>query len=133
MRGRFFRLSFIALVLVLAVPTLNAQAGSGPKVKLVVRVTLESSETFKWSLNCSPNSGSHPSVSSACKYLGTSAGKKALTTKVVNSNCPQVFGGESKGRISGVAYGQKIALDLDRRDGCRISQWESLIRLLGHR
>jgi len=111
----------------------QAIAASQSKVKLVVRVELETGETYKWSLNCKPNSGSHPTLNSTCNFLTSSAARKVFDPKPISTSCLQIFGGDSKAKITGTFYSKRVSVDLDRRDGCKIAQWESLIKIVRYR
>ena len=134
MRGKVLIYSFLLITVVGWLPSLhNAVAASNPKVKLIVNVIEESGQVFKWTLNCQPNSGNHPSLGSACRFLTTIEGKRALTIKPSSTNCLQVFGGEATARITGLFYGKKVSVTLNRKDGCGITQWDSLIKLVRYR
>jgi hypothetical protein len=126
-------LALIVLICGVSIPLDQASAASQPKVKLAVRVDLETGETFRWTLNCRPNSGNHPAINATCNFLSTNAGRKVLNPKPASTSCLQIFGGDSKAKITGTFYGKRVSLDLDRRDGCKIAQWESLIRIVRYR
>ena len=125
--------ALISLALGVFAPSYQASAVAQPKIKLVVRVDLETGKTFKWSLNCRPNSGTHPSLTSTCNYLTSNAGRKVFSPQPTSTSCLQIFGGDSKGKITGTFYGKRISVDLDRTDGCKIAQWEALIKLVRYR
>jgi hypothetical protein len=114
-------------------PIDQANGASQSKIKLVVRVDLETGKKFRWALNCRPNSGTHPAITSTCDFLTSNAGKKVFNLRPASTSCLQIFGGDSKANITGTFYGKRISVDLDRRDGCRIAQWESLIRVVRFR
>ena len=125
--------ALISLIVVFLLPSYQASAAAQPKIKLVVRVDLETGKTFKWTLSCRPNSGTHPSLTSTCNFLTSNAGRKVFSPKPVSTSCLQIFGGDSKGKITGTFYGKGISVDLDRTDGCKIAQWESFIKLVRYR
>ncbi len=133
-RGKFAHcVALISLTFGVFSPSYQASAVAQSKIKLVVRVDLETGKTYKWSLNCRPNSGTHPSLTSTCNFLTSNAGRKIFNPQPTSTTCLQIFGGDSKAKITGTFYSKKISVEMDRRDGCRIAQWDSLIKVVRYR
>jgi hypothetical protein len=77
-----------------------------------------------WTLVCAGFvEGSHPQAQAACDHLaGMSEPFTPLAGDII---CTEQYGGDQTARITGRWAGQGVELDLSRRDGCRISQWDS--------
>jgi hypothetical protein len=107
-----------------------ATASAASATTLQVKITGEDKTSFNWTLKCQPNSGTHPKVSTACKFLNTTAGKKAILELPKNEMCTEIYGGGITARIFGNFKGKKVDLRLDRKNGCKIAQWDSLMKVL---
>jgi|688.fasta_scaffold359030_2 hypothetical protein len=105
-------------------------ASAASAITLQIKVMGEDKKSFNWNLKCQPNSGSHPQISTACKFLNTATGKKAMLEPPKKDMCTQIYGGDITARISGTFKGKKVNLSLNRKDGCKIAQWDSLIKVL---
>jgi len=105
-------------------------ASAASAISLQVKITGEDKASFNWTLKCQPNSGTHPKVSTACKFLNTATGKKAILDLPKNEMCTEIYGGGITGRIFGDFQGKKVNLRLDRKNGCKIAQWDSLMKVL---
>jgi hypothetical protein len=99
--------------------------------KIFLRLEVISSNNVekKWTLKCGPTGGNHPYKNQACKFLLSSAGKKALFPQRAET-CTQIFGGSATATITGRYRDAALKLDLDRRDGCGINSWDQLIKIL---
>lgn len=126
---KFKEVAMFLCVIPLTFSTMETASASSA-VSLQVKISGEDKKTFSWILKCQPNSGSHPKVSTACKFLNTPAGKKAILELPKNEMCTQIYGGAITARIFGDFRGKKINLRLDRKDGCKIAQWDSLMKVL---
>lgn len=97
---------------------------------LVVEVDLgDGSPQQRWTLTCVGFvSGNHPEAERACEHLTSLDEPFApLPADVV---CTQVYGGPQTARVTGLWGGDPVDLQLSRTDGCRISQWDSLVPLV---
>jgi hypothetical protein len=103
--------------------------GAQPLVSLRVQVEASSGDEFRWSVRCSPNSGTHPKLKVVCSKFKS---KKFRSLFVENEEevCTQIFGSNANARITGTVYGKRVNLQLDRRDGCGIALWQSLQLIL---
>ena len=119
---------FLFLLTLFFAPMEISSAASA--ITLEVKITGEDKTSFNWSLKCQPNGGSHPKVSMACKFLNTPAGKRAILELPKNEMCTEIYGGGITGRIFGDFRGKKVNLRLDRKNGCKIAQWDSLMKVL---
>lgn len=77
-----------------------------------------------WTLVCAGFvEGTHPQAQAACDHLaGMTEPFAPLADDLM---CTEQYGGDQTARITGRWAGQVVELDLSRRDGCRISQWDS--------
>ncbi|MCA0143418.1 SSI family serine proteinase inhibitor [Blastococcus sp. LR1] len=77
-----------------------------------------------WTLVCAGFvEGTHPQAQAACDHLaGMTEPFAPLADDLM---CTEQYGGDQTARITGRWAGQAVELDLSRRDGCRISQWDS--------
>jgi hypothetical protein len=82
-----------------------------------------------WTLSCSePVEGTHPEAAAACAHLRTLEDPFApLPPDIV---CTEQFGGPQTAQVLGSWDGKLVDLELSRVDGCRISQWDSLVPLV---
>ena len=112
-------------------PTDDALAGSDrPLNDLLVEQDLgDGSPPQRWTLVCAGTAtGDHPQAEAACAHLADVADPFApLPTDLL---CAEVYGGPQTATVSGVWNGEPVALELARRNGCEIAQWDSLGPLL---
>jgi hypothetical protein len=97
---------------------------------LQVEVDLgDGSAAETWTLTCVEFvEGSHPSAQAACDHLdGMQDPFAPLPADVV---CSQQYGGPQTAHVIGRWAGTQVDLRLSRVDGCRISQWDSLVPLV---
>ena len=112
-------------------PSDDALTDEGVLNELVVVQDLgDGSEPQDWTLRCDGDSpsGSHPQPEAACEHLVAIENPFApLPTDLL---CTEVYGGPQTALVSGVWNGEPVDLELSRRNGCEISQWDSLGPLL---
>lgn len=97
---------------------------------LVVRIDQgDGSAPESWTLTCAGTSdGTHPDADAACALLaGLDDPFAPLPADVA---CTEQYGGPQSAHVTGVWGGDPVDLELTRVDGCRISQWDSLVPLL---
>ena len=99
------------------------------KIFLRIDVTYSNNKTKKWTLKCGPTGGNHPYRQKSCNFLLSKQGKSALFPKQVEA-CTKIFGGTAVAAINGRFENTQIKLNLDRKDGCGIDTWDSLIQIL---
>jgi hypothetical protein len=99
------------------------------KIFLRIDVTYSNNKTKKWTLKCGPTGGNHPYRQKSCNFLLSEQGKSVLFPKQVEA-CTKVFGGTAVAAINGRFENTRIKLNLDRKDGCGIETWDSLIQIL---
>jgi Subtilisin inhibitor-like len=136
--GRVVLLALLALTAVVSACA-DAPAGNGggnagaaadqAESELVVEVDRgDGSSLESWSLTCGGNvSGTHPDGGAACAHLEELDDPFA---PVPGDVCTEQFGGPQTAHITGVWGGKPVDLELSRTDGCRIAQWDALVRLL---
>ena len=89
----------------------------------------DGTEPQTWRLSClEAVTGSHPDSEAACAHLKTMDNPFApIADDVV---CTEQFGGPQTSHVIGRWAGGQVDLELSRVDGCRISQWDSLVPLV---
>ena len=107
-------------------PDANADVS---KIFLRIDVTYSNNKTKKWTLKCGPTGGNHPYRQKSCNFLLSKQGKSALFQKQPEV-CTNIFGGTAVASINGRFENTRIMLNLDRKDGCGIKTWDSLIQIL---
>jgi hypothetical protein len=118
--------SAISALLLSSFQDANADAS---KIFLSIDVTYSNKKTKKWTLRCGPTGGNHPYRQKSCNFLLSKQGKTALFPKQVEA-CTKIFGGTAVASINGRFENTRIMLNLDRKDGCGIETWDSLIQIL---
>jgi Subtilisin inhibitor-like len=84
-------------------------------------------EVYTLDCLCEP-AGDHPAPDAACAHLaGLDEPFAPLDEDLV---CTEQYGGPQTAHVIGRWNGTDIDLELDRTDGCAISQWDSLGPLL---
>jgi hypothetical protein len=111
-------------------PTEGAAGTSGADNDVVVRVDEgDGSEPVTWTLTCGGTpEGTHPSAEEACAHLATL--DEPFAPLPDDQLCTQQYGGPQSAHVAGTWGGRRVDLELTRVDGCRISQWDSLVPLL---
>ena len=72
--------------------------------------------------------GEHPEPAAACaRLLRMDDPFEPLAPDLM---CTEQYGGPQTARVTGTWQGQVVDLELSRVDGCRISQWDSLVPLV---
>ena len=89
----------------------------------------DGSPPAEWTLSClGEPTGTHPDAAAACEHLtGLDDPFAPLPGDVA---CTEQYGGPPTAHVTGLWYGEDVDLELSRTDGCRISQWDSLVPLL---
>jgi Subtilisin inhibitor-like len=89
----------------------------------------DGTEPQTWTLSClGAVTGSHPDPEAACAHLKTMDDPFAPIPDDVA--CTEQFGGPQTSHVIGRWAGEEVDLQLSRVDGCRISQWDSLVPLV---
>lgn len=88
----------------------------------------DGSDPQTWELTCSPPSGTHPDPEGACADLA--AADRPFAEPDPDLMCTEQYGGPQTARVTGTWDGQPVEASFDRVDGCAISRWDSLGRLL---
>ena len=98
-----------------------------PAAAVSITVTRDG-RTREATLECDPNGGTHPSPDEACRALAANVG--ALDPVPGDVACTQIFGGPERARIEGTVSGRRVDARLSRSNGCEISRWDHLERVL---
>ena len=124
-------------VLVLSVLLLAACSSSGeslgadrPRDELVVEIDRgDGSPPERYTLRCDGTpTGDHPDPEAACRDLAALEDPFApLPTDLI---CTEVYGGPQTALVTGTWRGEPVDLRVARRNGCEITQWDSLGALL---
>ena len=97
---------------------------------LVVRIDQgDGSAPESWRLTCAGTAdGTHPDAEATCAHLaGLDDPFAPLPDDVA---CTEQYGGPQSAHVAGIWGGDPVDLEVTRVDGCRISQWDSLVPLL---
>ncbi|NEY34511.1 hypothetical protein GTU99_20270 [Streptomyces sp. PRKS01-65] len=83
-------------------------------------------------LYCHPGGGSHPDPEGACATVerNTRWGQDAFAPAARGAMCTMQYGGPATARVTGVWAGRPVDATYDRRDGCAIARWDSMVPLL---
>ena len=111
-------------------PTEDALSGDASSSRLVVEQDQgDGSAPERWTVECGGRvSGDHPQAEAACEHLsGIENPFAPLPTDLL---CTEVYGGPQTAHITGTWKGEPVDLRVSRRNGCEISQWDSLGPLL---
>jgi hypothetical protein len=81
-----------------------------------------------WELACSPPDGTHPDPGGACADLA--AAETPFAEPDPDLMCTEQYGGPQTARVTGTWGDQPVDTVFDRGDGCAISRWDSVGRLL---
>jgi hypothetical protein len=97
---------------------------------LVVQVDLgDGTDPVRWTLDCSaPADSTHPDPEAACAALA--ALEEPFAPLPADVVCTEQYGGPEQAVISGAWRGDEVDLQVSRRNGCEIAQWDSLVPLL---
>lgn len=82
-----------------------------------------------WTLNCSPDGGTHPDPAAACAALAE-AGTEPFAAVPRGQTCTQQYGGPQTATVTGTWRGAKLAGTFNRKNGCEIARWNQLQALL---
>ncbi|WP_209309173.1 SSI family serine proteinase inhibitor [Blastococcus sp. CT_GayMR16] len=87
------------------------------------------SEPVTWTLTCAGTAeGTHPDADAACAHL---AGLDDPFAPIPDDvACTEQYGGPQSAHVAGLWGNEPVDLEVTRVDGCRISQWDSLVPLL---
>ena len=100
---------------------------AGPTAQLEIVVTDDAGRE-EVTLECDPDGGTHPNPEEACRVLAANVG--ALEPVPPDVACTQEYGGPERARIRGTLSGREIDAKLNRSNGCEISRWDHLERVL---
>ena len=81
-----------------------------------------------WRLDCSGGDSSHPDAEAACATLD--ALEDPFAPLPEHMVCTEQYGGPQEASLGGSWQGSKVDLQVLRRNGCEIAQWDSLVPLL---
>ena len=103
---------------------------AGPASTLSVEVDRgDGTPAETWTLDCSaPGEGSHPEADAACAALQEQ--DDPFAPLPADMACTEQYGGPQQARVTGTWSGSPVDLTVLRRNGCEISQWESLVPLV---
>jgi len=89
----------------------------------------DGSAPAEWTLSClGEPTGTHPDAQAACAHL--SGLDDPFAPLPGDLACTEQYGGPQTAHVTGLWHGEDVDVELSRTDGCRISQWESLVPLV---
>jgi hypothetical protein len=102
----------------------------GDRLTVTVRHAGRADGTYV--LRCHPTRGNHPAAVRACGVLDrrTVWGRDPFAPVPANRLCTMQYGGPATAHVIGKWAGRPVDAWFDRRDGCRIARWNSLVPLL---
>lgn len=98
-----------------------------------LEVVFEDLESFEeWTLSCDPPDGSHPDPEGACGDLADLAedGVDPFAEPDPDEVCTEQYGGPQTATTSGTFRGSPVDASFARTNGCQISRWDAVGRLL---
>jgi hypothetical protein len=132
----------VAALVVLALGLAALAAGSGggaddggggsseTALTVVFREDGERPDTEQtWSLACDPPGGSHPDPEQACETLAR-VGAAAFAPPPADRACAEIYGGAQRAVVTGTVDGVGVDATFQRRNGCEIEDWDTLLGLL---
>jgi hypothetical protein len=107
----------------------DSLATSPPASPLTVRYDPGEGGTVQtWRLDCAGGDSDHPDAEAACAAL--EALDDPFAPLPEDMACTEQYGGPQQASISGAWKGAEVDLEVHRRNGCEIAQWDSLVPLL---
>ncbi|MEU6365026.1 SSI family serine proteinase inhibitor [Streptomyces sp. NPDC046931] len=102
----------------------------GDQLVVTVRHTGQADGTYL--LRCHPSRGNHPNPAIACTMLDrrTIWGRDPFAPVPPRALCTMQYGGPATAHISGTWAGRPVDAQYDRRNGCQVARWDSLVPLL---
>ena len=102
------------------------------RLTVAVRDTNVSKADGTFMLECGPTAGSHPEPKSACARLDKLAaeGKNPFAPVAENQMCTMQIGGPATARVTGTWQGRRVDAKFNRKNGCEISRWQTLVPVL---
>jgi hypothetical protein len=104
--------------------------GTAPESVLSVRYDPgDGTPAETWSLDCAGGGdSSHPDADAACAAL--EALDDPFAPLPEDMMCTEQYGGPQEALVTGTWRGDEVDLQVSRRNGCEIAQWDSLVPLL---
>lgn len=112
-------------------PAAPAPYLAGDRLVVTVRDAGDRADgTFE--LRCHPDGGSHPDARGACGNLdrSTTWGRGPFAPVASDSMCTMQYGGPATAHVTGTWAGRPVDAHFNRRNGCEIARWDSLVPLL---
>ncbi|MFJ5535411.1 SSI family serine proteinase inhibitor [Streptomyces sp. NPDC093261] len=133
--SRTVLLGAVAVLAAVAAPAPADAHGTLPLPRadqLVITVRQAGGADGTYVLRCHPSRGTHPSPAAACATLDrrTVWGHDPFAPVPPRALCTMQYGGPATARISGTWAGRPVDARYDRRDGCQVARWDSLVPLL---
>jgi LysM repeat protein len=133
--------TFVALLGTVVVAVLMAAGRATPAAPPSARVTLEASTGLsvlvpsEATLDCNDGARATGFLARAAKPACALVRQGVLTDVAkehrVARVCTEVYGGPQRARITGTVGRQRVAVSINRNDGCGIGDWDRLRALLG--
>jgi hypothetical protein len=114
----------LAFLVLSAAPTATLAASPG-ETTLTIAFFSDGSDPFtrvRWTLTCSPTSGSYPLRVAACSVLDR-LGPSVFAPVPPDKACTQIFGGPQVAIVSGRVDGHRVWARFRRDDGCQLNRW----------
>jgi hypothetical protein len=111
----------------------GGKGGAGAAGATELEVIFEDLETAEqWTLTCDPPDGSHPDPEGACADLDAAleAGAEPFAEPDPDEICTEQYGGPQTATVSGTFAGSPVDASFARTNGCQISRWDAVGRLL---
>ncbi|MEU6094172.1 SSI family serine proteinase inhibitor [Streptomyces sp. NPDC047079] len=128
-------LGAVAVLAAVAAPAPANAHGTPPLPRgdqLVITVRHAGHADGTYLLHCHPSRGSHPNPAAACTTLDrrTIWGRDPFASVPPRAVCTMQYGGPATAHIFGTWAGRPVDARYDRRDGCQVARWDSLVPLL---
>jgi len=110
-------------------PARAATPASQARIKLTVQINLGTGSWERWSLNCSPISGTHPNKVKACALLTGKSGKAILFPAPNNKTCSMLAGGPEVAKVDGFSNKRAVHVKFNQSNGCEIIKFKAALAL----
>lgn len=122
----------VLLALALALAACTGDEGAFPEAELSVTVEHPDFDTVTYDISCAGDTatveGSDLDAEAACTALSD----PVVQTRLIDGPpagqvCTEIYGGPDTASITGTLEGESVSAQVDRTNGCGISDWDELL------
>ena len=125
-------LALLVLVLVLALAACTGGGAAFPEADLTVTVEHPDFDPVTYEISCAGDAatvdGTDLDAEAACAALSDPAVQSRLIDgPPAGQACTEIYGGPDTATITGTLDGEPVSAQIDRANGCGISDWDELL------